>query len=161
MKQKILEQTIQDFRASSDESAFGRKEAWRIHKEPGPFGADCEDFALTLLWRFAGANEDQFWAMLRNGDAKIIHVISDRGNDHVALWIKGNGYIDSSPSKMERGWRPHLEYEDRGKYTVDAIQDKLADREVPTPDDAKKKKMLLILAVVLGAAAFVFLGIGQ
>ena len=147
--QVILEQTLADFRPSSDQKAFGRKEAWRIHKGDGPFGADCEDFALTLLWRLVGGNEARFWETLRTGEAKIIHVLSDRGNDHVALWLKGVGYVDN----LKPAWRDDLGYEDRGTYSVKAIRQKLAGKDVQAPDDAKKSRKMLIIAGLLGAAA--------
>lgn len=100
--QAILDQTKRDFTYVSD----GGKDRWTLGPEQGPFTGDCEEFALTLLLRLYGPRG--MWVAIKNREAIIERVISDRGNGHAVLWVKGAGYVDST----HQYWRPDRLFKD-------------------------------------------------
>lgn len=69
---------------------------------------DCDDFAVSMLYHYAGGVLPMLGMLLR-GDAALCLVRSakERGGPlrfwptHMALWIDGEGYIDST----HRQWR--------------------------------------------------------
>ncbi|WP_439523160.1 hypothetical protein [Marivita sp.] len=143
---KALYRIRQDFRYVSDD----KRDRWVIGPFEGPFEGDCEDFALTLLMRIADS-EAIMWVMLAKGDARIEHVLSDRGNGHAVLWVKDAGYVDS----IHQVWRPERMFEHEFTYSSAQIRKKLSGKTVRKP--ANKGLMLVALA----CAAFAFFTLTQ
>lgn len=147
--QAALEQTKRDFTYVSDEN----RDRWHLGPLEGPFRGDCEEFALTLLLRIAGA-ESVMFAMLAQGDARIERVLSDRGNGHAVLWLKGWGYVDS----IHQFWRKDRLFDHKQTFSERQVRRKLDGKTVRGPAN----KALLILAGVCAAVtAFFFLGGAQ
>ncbi len=144
--QMSLYHTKQDFRYVSD----SKRDRWVIGPFEGPFEGDCEDFALTLLMRIAGS-ESIMWVMLAKGEARIEHVLSDRGNGHAVLWVKDAGYVDS----IHQVWRPERMFEHEFTYSSAQIRKKLSGKTVRKP--ANKGLMLAALA----CAAFAVITLTQ
>ena len=57
-----------------DSEQYGSSDAWviiRSESEDGKFEGDCEDYALSLLWRLCGQNDWKMWWMLLTRQAGI------------------------------------------------------------------------------------------
>lgn len=134
-----LEQIKRDFTYLKE-----ARDRWVIGPSDGPFTGDCEDFALTLLLRIAGS-EPTMWNMLAAGEARIEHVLSDRGNGHAVLWLKNWGYADS----IRMFWREQRLFEHEFTYSVSQIRRKLDGKTVRKPAN----KVLIVAALVCAVFA--------
>lgn len=141
--EQVLERTKRDFTYVSDPG----KDQWAIGPLNGAFKGDCEEFALTLLLRLTGS-EPAMWAALEGGEAKIIHVLSARGNGHAVLSMRKEGYVDS----IHQFWRDQVMFDREFEYTPAMIRKKLAGKTVRAPSNKK----MLVLAGLIGAAALFF-----
>ena len=80
----------------------GPIDSWRILKGPGKLLGDCDDFAVTLLWRLSNRSLLQFWWNILTLRGVIWMCKSERGRLHVCLKYRGqwadNIYPMWSPS---------------------------------------------------------------
>lgn len=70
-------------------------DSWHIMQGDGPLRGDCDDYACTALYVVCGENIFKFWFMLLTFQAVIWFVYSPDGGRHVALWVRGKGWIDN------------------------------------------------------------------
>jgi len=141
-----LEQVKRDWKWSAD----GSKDRWTLPPLSGPFTGDCEEFALAVLLREKGS-EDAMWDALESGEARILHVTSERGNGHAVLWFYGRGYVDS----IHQSWRSDVLFSHNFDYSPSQIRRKLAGKTVR---GTANKKMLVLAAILAAAAVFVAFG---
>ncbi len=98
----VLAQLHRDFTYRAD----GALDAWALHRRPGPFEGDCEDFALALAWRLAGRSWRRFLWHLVSGKSALWYCTSTAGGGHAVLVHKGAGWADNmTPDWAER--TPH------------------------------------------------------
>lgn len=84
-----LGEFLRKFRYKAD-----KKDEWNlIHK--GPYEGDCEDFSLTVAFIISNKSWLEFW--FNSLTLKFVpwFVKTDEGEDHVALWVRGHGWIDN------------------------------------------------------------------
>jgi len=141
----VLEQVKRDWKWSAD----GPKDRWVMPPLSGPFKGDCEEFALAVLLREKGA-EDAMWDALESGEARLLHVTSERGNGHAVLWFYGKGYVDS----IHQSWRGDLLFSHNFDYSPGQIKRKLDGKKVRGP--ANKKMLALAALVGVGTLFFAF-----
>ena len=100
----LLDDLVANFKNRKDDRNVFTNDQWHImQKKNGVYTGDCEDFALTALYKMTG-NLWGFWWALVFGDAKIIHCkVQDEG--HAVLRYEGR-YIDN----IQRRWttKTHL-----------------------------------------------------
>jgi len=142
---KALEQVKRDWKWSADSG-----DDWVMPPLTGKFRGDCEEFALAVLLRHAGSKEAMF-DLLKDGTARIERVLSDNGNGHAVLWLKGAGYVDS----IKQDWREERGFEHVQTFSARDVERKLDGKKVRGPAD---KKMLVLAAILAAAAAFVAFG---
>lgn len=88
------------------------RDRWSILvAQSGPLVGDCDDFALTVAWLVSG----QSWSRLLVNIAlfRIVpwNVVTDRGTGHMALWVRGRGWIcNIHPQFGPRRFRRRLPY---------------------------------------------------
>jgi hypothetical protein len=96
-----------------------KRDKWTIMKAvEGPLTGDCEDYALTALWLLSGRSWLRLWWMVITWRAIVWNVRHagygpGRGN-HVALWVTGRGWIDSSIPH----WAPSTPHSKRFPYVA-------------------------------------------
>jgi len=86
-----------------DKEQYGSSDAWviiRSESEEGKFEGDCEDYALSLLWRLSDKKDWKMWWMLLTRQAGICAVGSSKTKiTHAVLRYKGE-YIDNWTRKF-------------------------------------------------------------
>jgi hypothetical protein len=80
---------------------------WRIHKEYTWFSGDCEDFALTLLYRLSGMSMLKFWWNVLTLQAVFWYVIAPTGQGHAVLWYKGKWADNTMKNWYTTAEMPH------------------------------------------------------
>lgn len=101
----IRNQTEKDFTYKPD----GKVDFWQVHKKDGPFVGDCEDFALTLLYRLSGKSMFKFWLNLITFRAVLWHCKTKSGSGHLILWYKGGHWADNTMRSWYRELSmPHM-----------------------------------------------------
>jgi len=143
-----LEQVKRDWRWVSD----GDKDKWTLPPLEGPFEGDCEEFALAVLLRHAGSKEAMF-DLLKDGTARIERVLSDNGNGHAVLWLKGAGYVDSNKQR----WRGDRGFEHVQTFSARDVRRKLEGQEVRGPTNKK----MLVLATLCAAGTLYLIASGM
>jgi len=92
-RDKIVQTFSKKWEYRYDTEQYGQKDAWFIIKELSPKGkyvGDCEDFALTLLYKLADESIVKFWWLLITRQAKICAVGPSRWKStHAVLRYKG------------------------------------------------------------------------
>lgn len=147
----VLAQTAADFTYRSDRDTVGKVEDWRVHMDEGPFEGDCEDFALTLLYRIAG-DLDGMFELLRSDRAIVWWCENSKGDDHVCVELLGYGYADNVFPRWQ-AFEPHFTL----KFPVppNDIERALAGKPIRSP---RQKLLMRIgatgLALVLGGYLF-------
>lgn len=84
------------------------RDRWAVLSQPdheGYFRGDCEDFALTTLWLMCGKSWLKLWLSVVMCRAVIWHCRWD-GEGHVALWVRGHGWIDN----IHPWWSEHKKH---------------------------------------------------
>lgn len=82
-------------------------DGWRITKERI---GDCDDFALTLGWLYAGKSWKRLLWLMLTLRVVIWRVKSPKNGvipRHAALWITGLGWIDSTKRTWRNDVTPH------------------------------------------------------
>jgi hypothetical protein len=86
-----------------DTEQYGMNDAWviiRNEDENGQFVGDCEDYALSLLWRLCDKSDLKLWWMLFTHQAGICGVGSSKTKmNHAVLKYKGE-YCDNWTRKF-------------------------------------------------------------
>jgi len=86
-----------------DKEQYGMADAWciiRSESEDGYFEGDCEDYALSLLWRLCGESDIKMWWMLITRQAGICGVGPSKSKmSHAVLRYKGE-YVDNWTRKF-------------------------------------------------------------
>ena len=74
-----------------------RSDKWTILNDPkGKLNGDCEDYVLSVLYRLAGEDIDEMYAMVKRKEAFLVftHTAPGKQHGHMMLWVKGLGWID-------------------------------------------------------------------
>ena len=87
-----VERLNDDFKYVRDSDQYGKRDAWYIMKE-APWDGDCEDYALTLLYRLSGYSHTKMWISLLTRKSKLCFC-TVRGTGHAVLKYKGE-YVDN------------------------------------------------------------------
>lgn len=89
-----MNDAVHEFIASFRYLADGQ-DRWTLIDQP-PHQGDCEDFALTVAWLIAGSWLRFWWGVLT---FRFVFWQSwargDRKSPHIALWVRGKGWIDN------------------------------------------------------------------
>ena len=105
-------------------------DGWRILNAPqGYLIGDCDDFALTALWIMSGRSLWRMWFNILTFRAAIWYCISERGNGHTALWMKGHGWIDN----MYPHWRYKMRHKKVFPFTAPHMLLKIAIGKITKP----------------------------
>lgn len=68
---------------------------WRIMDEAtGPLRGDCDDFAVTALWKLEERSMTRFWLSLWTGRAQLWRCRTTSGEEHMVLKYHGQ-WIDN------------------------------------------------------------------
>lgn len=81
------------------------REKWRILRDEGQVWGDCEDFSLTLAWLISGRILWRFWWNAITFRFIIWHCVTEQGEQHACIWVRGKGWADniySTWSKRKR-----------------------------------------------------------
>tara|TARA_Y100001938_G_C7881769_1_gene325362 strand:- start:75 stop:509 length:435 start_codon:yes stop_codon:yes gene_type:complete len=87
-----IERLNDEFKYVRDSDQYGKRDAWYIMKE-APWDGDCEDYALTALYRLSGYSYTKMWISLLTRKAKLCFC-TVRGTGHAVLKYKGE-YVDN------------------------------------------------------------------
>ena len=87
-----VERLNDEFKYVKDSDQYGKRDAWYIMKE-APWDGDCEDYALTLLYRLSGYSHTKMWLSLLTRKSKLCFC-TVRGTGHAVLKYKGE-YVDN------------------------------------------------------------------
>lgn len=146
----VLAQTAADFTYRSDRDTVGKVEDWRVIKWDGPFEGDCEDFALTLLYRIAGDLGGMF-ELLRSDRAIVWWCMNSKGDAHVCVELLGYGFADN----VFPVWSRTPKFDLHWKVSPEDIERALAGKPIRSP---KQKLLMRVggvgLALVLGGYLF-------
>lgn len=72
-----------------------RRDRWTLIVAP-PHAGDCEDFALTAAYLLAGGWGRFWWGVVSFRFVFwMVWARGDRAAPHVALWVRGAGWIDN------------------------------------------------------------------
>lgn len=134
----VLAQTARDFTYGSDIETAGQREHWRVHTAPGPFAGDCEDFALTLLYRIAG-DLDGMFELIRSERAIVWWCKNSKGDDHICVELITHGFTDN----VLPFWRGDPRYDLKFAVSPDDIEAALSGRSIRTP----RQKMLIRISL--------------
>ncbi len=93
-----------------DSAQYGMADAWKIiysKDENGKYVGDCEDYALSILYRLCGESHLKMWSMLLTHRAGICLVGPSRTKvSHAVLRYKGE-YVDNWTRKF--GSKEHIQ----------------------------------------------------
>jgi len=107
MNQQERDKIVADFDAKweyrYDKDQYGMADAWKViyrESDNGKFVGDCEDYALSILYRLCGESHLKMWLMLITHRAGICLVgPNKRQVSHAVLKYKGE-YIDNWTCKF-------------------------------------------------------------
>jgi hypothetical protein len=81
----------------------GWLDSFRILDGEGRLEGDCDDAAVSMLWRVEGRDMGRFWGALKSGEAVIWYCkIAPSGARHAILWHRSYGWIENGSFK----WTP-------------------------------------------------------
>ena len=102
-RNKIVSDFNKKWKYRYDKEQYGMADAWciiRSESESGKFEGDCEDYALSLLWRLSDKNDLKMWWMLITRQAGICGVGRSKTKmTHAVLRYKGE-YVDNWTKKF-------------------------------------------------------------
>lgn len=87
--------TLQDLKKRFIWTKDTRLDTWRILKGDGPLRGDCDDFAMTALYVHCNQSILKFWFMVLTFQGVFWFVKDPNGQAHLALWVRGKGWIDN------------------------------------------------------------------
>ena len=73
-RDKIVKAFTSKWKYRLDKEQYGMADAWKIiysEDEKGKFVGDCEDYALSILWRLSGESHLKMWWLLVTHQAGI------------------------------------------------------------------------------------------
>lgn len=86
-----------------DKEQYGASDAWKIiyaKNTKGKYVGDCEDYALSILWRLSGESKLKMWWLLLTHQAGICLVGPSKWKvSHAVLRYKGD-YVDNWTRKF-------------------------------------------------------------
>jgi len=85
--------TLDQFNAAFVYKADGKLDSWRVLRTSDPRG-DCDDYAITVAHIEAGGWLALLWGLLTFRFVPWF-VWSENRVSHVALWVRGKGWIDN------------------------------------------------------------------
>ena len=107
----MLTQEMIDIRNQTEKDFFYKPDpkfdVWKIHRNAGTFSGDCEDFALTLLYRLSNNSLYEFWFNLLTFRAVLWFCKSPSGEGHLVLWYRGNWADNTMKSWYTKPSMPH------------------------------------------------------
>ena len=102
-RNKIVSDFNKKWKYRYDKEQYGSSDAWviiRKESDSGKFEGDCEDYALSVLWRLCGQSDIRLWWMLITRRAGICGVGSSKTKmTHAVLRYKGE-YVDNWTKKF-------------------------------------------------------------
>ena len=102
-RDKIVSDFNKKWKYRYDKEQYGMADAWciiRSESESGKFEGDCEDYALSLLWRLSDKNDLKMWWMLITRQAGICGVGRSKTKmTHAVLRYKGEN-VDNWTKKF-------------------------------------------------------------
>ena len=102
-KDAIVEHFNSRWEYRYDKDQYGMNDAWKIIYGPnaeGKFVGDCEDYALSILYRICGESYIKMWWMLITHQAGICLVGPSKWKlSHAVLRYKGE-YVDNWTKKF-------------------------------------------------------------
>ena len=106
-KMNTEDKIIKDFNAKwkyrKDKDQYGMADAWKIiysEDGEGKYVGDCEDYALSILWRLAGRSQLKMWWLLVTHQAGICCVGPSKTKvSHAVLRYKGQ-WVDNWTRKL-------------------------------------------------------------
>ncbi len=102
-RDKIAENFTSKWAYRYDTELYGASDAWviiRKENKEGKLVGDCEDYALSILWRLCGESDWKLWWMLLTRQAGICLVGPTKWKtSHAVLRYKG-AYIDNWTKKF-------------------------------------------------------------
>jgi len=86
--------TLKEFNSRFKWVDDGKLDSWQILSGVGPLEGDCDDYAVTASYIESGSLTRMWWNLIT---LKHVHwfVWDDRDQSHLALWVKGKGWIDN------------------------------------------------------------------
>jgi predicted transglutaminase-like cysteine proteinase len=84
---RSIEQLNQLFRYKPDE-----RDTWRVLTEQDCQG-DCDDYSLTALYILSGTSWLKLLWNVLTMQKLMWYVRTENGNPHMALWVRGRGWI--------------------------------------------------------------------
>ena len=102
-RDKIVSSFTAKWKYRYDKEQYGMADAWKIiysEDAEGKFVGDCEDYALSILYRLCGESHLKMWWMLITHQAGICLVgPSKKKVSHAVLRYKGD-YVDNWTKKF-------------------------------------------------------------
>ncbi len=102
-RDKIVSSFNSKWKYRKDKDQYGMLDAWKIiysENAEGKYVGDCEDYALSILYRLCGENHFKMWWMLITHQAGICLVgPSQLKVSHAVLRYKGE-YVDNWTKKF-------------------------------------------------------------
>lgn len=90
---KVLKLLVSEFKYRTDKDKYGFVDVWRVMDED--VEGDCEDFALTLIYRLAKENPLKMaWWMLTGRAAIYYYKHKEKGTGHAGVRFDGR-YTDN------------------------------------------------------------------
>ena len=118
----MITQDMKDAAAWMREHFIYRADGWADKWVIGRRDGDCEDFALTVLYRLHGNSKARVVKALLTGKARIIRTITKSGTGHAVLEYGGAYICNRYPTWGK--WR--AEYKVRQPYTRAMVALKLS-----------------------------------
>jgi hypothetical protein len=116
-RNKIVQRFNSKWKYRSDKEQYGMADAWKIIYSPnleGHYVGDCEDYALSILFRLCEESHLKMWWMLITHQAGICCVGPSKWkSSHAVLRYKGE-YVDNwtkkfgSKDKIEKNHTFHI-----------------------------------------------------
>ena len=102
-RDKIVSSFTAKWKYRDDKEQYGMADAWKIiysEDAEGKFVGDCEDYALSILYRLCGESHLKMWWMLITHQAGICLVGPSKSKvSHAVLRYKGD-YVDNWTKKF-------------------------------------------------------------
>ena len=102
-RDKIVSSFNKKWKYRYDKDQYGMADAWKIiysENDEGKFVGDCEDYALSILWRLSGESHLKMWWLLITHQAGICLVGPNKWKvSHAILRYKGE-YVDNWTKKF-------------------------------------------------------------
>jgi hypothetical protein len=106
---KVRDDIVSEFNAKwqyrYDTDQYGSSDSWAIiynENADGKYVGDCEDYALSILWRLSGESHLKMWWLLATRQAGICLVGPSKWKvSHAVLRYKGD-YVDNWTKKFGR-----------------------------------------------------------